>query len=78
MNFDFDDSSKEWRKNKIHMGKGYFKYKCSVKNCNEMMYFYTTQSKYFDKFATSFDLLNKNNPNQYLYCEEHLLENNQS
>ena len=24
---DFDESSKAWRKNKIHLGKGMFKYK---------------------------------------------------
>ena len=27
VNIDFDDSSKEWRKNKIHLGGGLFKYK---------------------------------------------------
>lgn len=27
VNIDFDDASKEWRKNKIHLGGGLFKYK---------------------------------------------------
>ena len=27
INIDFDEASKEWRKNKIHMGGGNFKYK---------------------------------------------------
>lgn len=26
VNIDFDDASKEWRKNKIHLGGGEFKY----------------------------------------------------
>ena len=30
-NIDFDDASKEWRKNKIYMGEGMFEYK-SKKN----------------------------------------------
>lgn len=73
MNINFDESSREWRKNKICVGKGYFKYKCSVHGCNDILYMYTTQSKYFHTFATSFDLLHRNNPNQQFYCEEHLL-----
>jgi hypothetical protein len=70
---DFDDSSKEWRKNKINVGQGCFKYKCSNINCNEVLYVYTTENKKFNKFASTFDLIHKNNPNKYLYCEEHLL-----
>tara|TARA_B100000963_G_C22451257_1_gene591236 strand:+ start:519 stop:707 length:189 start_codon:yes stop_codon:yes gene_type:complete len=27
INIDFDNASKEWRKNKIHLGGGLFKYK---------------------------------------------------
>ena len=27
VNIDFDDASKEWRKNKTHLGGGLFKYK---------------------------------------------------
>ena len=26
VNIDFDDASKKWRKNKIHLGKGMFQY----------------------------------------------------
>ena len=75
MNFNFDESSREWRKNKINVGKGYFQYKCSVEGCKDILYRYTTQSKYFDTFATEFDLLHRNHPNQEIYCEEHLLNN---
>ena len=27
VNIDFDDSSKQWRKNKVHLGEGMFMYK---------------------------------------------------
>ena len=27
--FDFDNSQKEWRKNKVYLGNGSFKYKCN-------------------------------------------------
>jgi hypothetical protein len=71
MEFDFDEASCEWRKNKITMGNGYFKYKC--KFCNNELYCYTTENKYFKQFATDFDLENKDNPNKYIYCEDHLI-----
>ena len=37
---DFDESSREWRKNKIHLGSGYFAYRCNYihsngKECNK-------------------------------------------
>jgi hypothetical protein len=70
---DFEDSSKEWRKNKIYIGKGYFKYKCKIKDCINELYSYTTEHKCFKKFALPFDLLYKNHKNKYIYCEEHLL-----
>ncbi len=76
MNINFDDSSQEWRKNKIYLGRGYFQYKCSVEGCNDILYKYTTQSKYFNTFATKFDLLHRNHPNQHIYCEKHLLTDN--
>lgn len=69
----FEEASIEWRKNKIYVGNGYFRYKCKVANCNEALYCYTTQHKAFLTFATEFDLLNKDNPNQFTYCETHLL-----
>ena len=72
---DFNDASNEWRKNKIYLGKGYFGYKCSHNNCINLLYFYTTKNKNFNLFATDFDLQNKDNPNQYKFCEEHLHQN---
>jgi hypothetical protein len=72
----FDEASQEWRKNKIYFKKGYFKYKCEIENCNEILYSYTTEHKQFKLFATSDDLKNKNNPNKYRFCEDHLHTNN--
>ena len=69
---DFEDSIREWRKNKIYLGKGYFHYKCSVEHCKETTYSYTTSHKNFKLFATEFDLQNKNHIHKYKYCEEHL------
>ena len=71
---DFDISSNEWRKNKVNLGKGYFKYKCNKINCNNVLYCYTVQHKQFVLFASKFDLQNKSNPNQFSYCEDHLLD----
>lgn len=73
MDIDFDEASKEWRKNKIYLGKGYFRYKCSIENCNEIVYSYTTNHKDFELFATDFDLQYKNHIHKDKYCEDHLL-----
>lgn len=72
VNIDFDDASKEWRKNKIVFPKGVFKYKCSCMGCNNIIYWYTITNKHFHLFASKFDIENKHNPAQYDYCEEHL------
>ncbi len=74
MSIDFEEASKEWRKNKINTGKGYFQYKCCKLECNHPLYLYTTQHKLFSMFANDFDWLNQNNPKQYTYCEYHLNE----
>lgn len=71
-NHNFDESSAEWRKNKIKLENGYFKYKCKKENCNVCIYLYITENTNFYKFATDFDLKNKNNPNKHIYCENHL------
>lgn len=73
VNIDFDEASSAWRKNKVSLGRGYFKYKCSFENCDEPLYYYLTEHKCFDKIATEFDIENKNNSNKYIYCENHLL-----
>ncbi len=69
---DFEESSRAWRKNKISMGKGHFRYKCAVGNCEEPTYSYITQLKLFHTIATPFDLQHKDHINKYKYCEEHL------
>ena len=71
-NLDFEISSHEWRKNKIYLGKGYFKYKCNKPDCNNILYCYTVQHKMFNLFASEIDLKNKSNPKQFNYCEDHL------
>jgi hypothetical protein len=71
-NLDFDDASFHWRKNKVCIGKGYFKYKCSFEGCNNLLYCYTTENKHFLLFASDFDLKNKDNSNKFYYCENHL------
>jgi hypothetical protein len=68
---DFDKASNEWRKNKISLRNGYFRYKC--KKCDEYLYAYIVENKHFYKFATEFDLKHKNHKNKYKYCEIHLL-----
>lgn len=68
---DFDDASIKWRKNKISLQKGYYKYKCE--KCNECVYNYVVINKYFSSFATEFDLKNQNHKNKNKFCEEHLL-----
>lgn len=73
---DFDEASKAWRKNKSYQGRGYFKYKCQHHNCDELLYSYTTSSKLFDKFATDFDIANREHPNRFKYCEDHLFTEN--
>lgn len=70
----FDEASEEWRKNKIYIRNGIFKYKCCKLGCMEPIYFYTTNHKMFLKFASDFDLTHKDNPNRYYFCEDHLLE----
>lgn len=73
MEFNFDDSSNEWRKNKIALKNGCFQYKCKL--CSEPIYNYTTANKHFHLFASDFDIVNKEHPNKYIYCEEHLFAN---
>ena len=71
---DFDEASKEWRKNKIILKNGYFKYKCE--KCDECVYNYVVTNKHFHKFASDFDLKHKNHKNKNKFCEEHLLTEN--
>ena len=70
---DFEEATREWRKNKIYIKNGIFHYKCAKMKCNNSIYLYTTEHKYFKRFASKFDLLNRNNPKKYYLCEDHLL-----
>ena len=69
-NINFEEASDCWRQNKKYIGKGYFRYKCKL--CDNLVYSYTTHHKHFNLFANEFDMLNKNNPKQFEFCEDHL------
>ncbi len=61
---DFDEASKEWRKNKVYVGKGMFVYKCQYihtnkKICNKPIH---SCDKY--KFSNHLD--------KFKYCKKHL------
>lgn len=70
---DFDEASREWRKNKVSLGKGFFQYKCAFPRCNECVYAYTTRHKLFVQFASDFDIQHQHHPKKDVYCEQHLL-----
>lgn len=72
MEIDFEEASKEWRKNKTPFSKGYFKYKCE--KCDDCVYNYVVTNKRFELFASEFDLTHKNHENRHRFCEEHLLD----
>lgn len=60
---DFDESSREWRKNKVSIGNGYFVYKCQYihtnrKICNKPIH----QNERYS-----------NHPDRYTFCKKHLL-----
>ena len=64
--FNFDESSKAWRKNKIYIGNGSFNYRCSYihknkKICNKPI----NSNTNFDKFV---DEKNCN------YCLQHMIK----
>lgn len=74
---DFDDASKEWRKNKKYKGKGTFVYICNYKHsdgkqCRRTIYSnimyniykYTFNNFEFDKYY--------NHPNKDVFCKKHL------
>ena len=73
VNIDFDEASKEWRKNKFHRGKGSFLYKCTYihsngKECNKPLEIYSTQIKYFTHTHTHWTKKAKESD---MYCRQH-------
>lgn len=60
---DFEEASKEWRKNKVYLGNGNFAYKCQYIHTNR---------KYCYKKVCSNDDKYSNHPDKYTYCKKHL------
>ena len=70
VDIDFDESSRAWRKNKIHIGSGYFAYKCNYihsngKECNKPLEIYQ-KNRYI---SHSFN--NHRMPKSDVYCKQH-------
>lgn len=66
VNIDFDEASKEWRKNKIDRGNGSFIYRCTYihsngKECTKPLEIYSTKNMYF----------NKKIQESNIYCRQH-------
>ncbi len=78
VNFDFDDASTEWRKNKKYKGKGKFVYICHYihsngKQCRRTIYSNLMYNPYADSFNNfEFWAKNKNHPNKDIFCKKHL------
>lgn len=60
---DFNEASKEWRKNKVYLGHGNFAYKCQYIHTNR---------KQCSKQVCSNDDKYSNHPDKYIYCKQHL------
>lgn len=74
---DFDDASKEWRKNKKNISNGWFVYTCNYihsngKKCNKLLYSYNL-SKKNKNYNDNFIYCGKNyNLDNDFYCKKHL------
>jgi hypothetical protein len=72
--FDFDDASREWRKNKVFLGNGYFAYRCNYvhsngKHCNKVV----SSQKNKPKYLIREDLITKPSPISMEYCQRHVI-----
>ena len=77
INFDFDDASYEWRKNKKYLGQGNFTYTCNFihsnnKKCRRTIYCYLIKSPYIYGFGDFCADKYKNHPNRDIYCKRHI------
>ena len=80
VDIDFDEASKEWRKNKIHVGSGYFAYKCNYihsngKECNKPLEKYE-KNKYIISYSWKANTYLKSD----IYCKQHayVIRNNKN
>lgn len=75
---DFDEASKEWRKNKKSIGNGYFCYTCNYiksnnNKCNKIIVSNIINNKYICDFGgTLNDDKIKYHPNKDIRCKRHL------
>jgi hypothetical protein len=71
---DFDMASKEWRKNKVSLGNGYFAYRCKYihsngKPCNKLV----ASQKPAIKYSIREDWITNSHKDSYEYCQKHVI-----
>lgn len=74
---DFDEASKEWRKNKKYISNGMFVYTCNYihsngKKCNKQIYSSKINNNTNTIDVYKYNLL-KYNSNTDAYCKKHLI-----
>ena len=81
VNIDFEQAKTEWRKNKINIGEGVFKYACkyvhsSGKICGKPVYSYFNNKKYNYNFGGASDSMNNSSnmdePKVKKACKRHI------
>ena len=71
---DFDEASKAWRKNKIHLGNGYFAYQCNYihsngRQCNKVV----SQQKQAVLYRIREDWIRNTNLKSMEFCNKHII-----
>jgi hypothetical protein len=80
VNIDFDEASKEWRKNKKYIGNGSFNYRCSYihsngKECTKSLEIYS-----INKYITDRHWNKPDNKKSDIFCRQHayVMRNNKN
>jgi hypothetical protein len=71
VNIDFDEASREWRKNKKHNGKGSFVYTCNYTHTNGKQCNKPVEKEKTNKYLTHANWTNKNMLLSDTYCKQH-------
>jgi hypothetical protein len=71
---DFDLASREWRKNKVSLGNGYFGYRCNYthsngKKCNKVV----SKQKIQPRYRIREDWITKAPQGSLEYCQRHII-----
>lgn len=71
---DFDEASKEWRKNKVCLGNGYFAYRCNYihsngKHCNKVV----SRQQQHVLYRIREDWIRKTNLKSLEFCQKHIV-----